>query len=286
LNVSGKAFSLNDLHEILLTLEKEKGSDAARLFVSSLNYKAVCELARKGMAENDPNKMPTRFFLLPGADDSKLESTDMHAEEKSHPVSLANLRKALIILGFQCASDGTFDEELLSSFEKYLQSIEPRKMSEAVTHKVQKGETLGRIAAQYGLPSWRTLYALNEASIGPDPGFIKVGVELKLPVSVRANGDRLIRQKGGDPGKLLGGLGYAYPWAFLHLDLKDLAGRQDLEVLITDRKSGNALWSGNESKMSVLIPDSSDINVGVKGIPIEIAGEKHIHPEDISPVDF
>ncbi|MFM1889684.1 MAG: hypothetical protein RLZZ565_441, partial [Planctomycetota bacterium] len=50
-------------------------------------------------------------------------------------------------------------------------------------HVVAEGETLSSIAATlYGDSSkWRSLYEANRASIGADPGAIRVGMRLVVP---------------------------------------------------------------------------------------------------------
>jgi hypothetical protein len=48
--------------------------------------------------KNDPNAMPTRFMILYGADDSKLQCIDNHpdcADGEDHKINVANLRKGL-----------------------------------------------------------------------------------------------------------------------------------------------------------------------------------------------
>src|SRR3712207_7904697 len=48
------------------------------------------------------------------------------------------------------------------------------------SYTVQPGDTLSRIAARTGLPSWQTLYAANRDRIG-NPHLIHVGQVLVLP---------------------------------------------------------------------------------------------------------
>ncbi|SFF42953.1 polysaccharide deacetylase family protein [Blastococcus tunisiensis] len=57
---------------------------------------------------------------------------------------------------------------------------------------VRPGDTLASIAAGHDT-SWRDIYAANRATIGPDPGLIRVGQRLAIPGA------------GGDPGGGAGG---------------------------------------------------------------------------------
>jgi len=47
----------------------------------------LTEMAQSGKAENDPNQMPTRFMLLYGMDDRKLQEIDEHPDNFDLPVS-------------------------------------------------------------------------------------------------------------------------------------------------------------------------------------------------------
>jgi LysM repeat protein len=52
-----------------------------------------------------------------------------------------------------------------------------------VQYTVADGDTLSGIAAQFAVPGgWPALYAANRAEIGPDPGRIRAGLRLTLPV--------------------------------------------------------------------------------------------------------
>ena len=107
LQASSKGLRLIDIREILETIEKEKDFDSAIVFASALDYKTLCELAMNGAMGNEPDIMPSRFFLLPGADDASIEVLDSLPGENPEHISIANLRKGLIALGFKCSPDGT-----------------------------------------------------------------------------------------------------------------------------------------------------------------------------------
>lgn len=276
LHVSEKEFSLEDLRTVLETLEKEKGIDAARIFVGELNYNSICDLAKKVEHGNNPNKMPTRFLLLPGADDTKLESTDAQPDEKSHKISVANLRKGLIALGYDCAVEGLFDQTLQEAFDKYLQSLTFPKKYDTSIHKVQKGETLGGIALKYGLHSWKQIYNLNKDAIGSNPDLIKIGKDLKIPDRSSSRGEHLIRNGGGDPKKLMGGTRYVYPWVHFSLTLTDddgglinLEKEQEFTLALPDK--GTVVHSGKISgkgPFSIFIPHGQNVDLKIDGFQL------------------
>jgi len=55
-----------------------------------------------------------------------------------------------------------------------------RTVSRPTTYTVKRGDTLTRIARAYGLPSWRTIFAVNRDRIR-NPNLIRVGQVLRLP---------------------------------------------------------------------------------------------------------
>ena len=135
----------------------------------SLDYDRLCSLTEQGGEDNDPNQMPTRFLLLPGMDDEKLKKADTHPDAKAgeaHTINIANLRKVLNAFGHACAPTGPFDGELLTAMKKYLSGrmAAPRAPK---TYMVKKGDTLGKIAKEQGLPDWGILYEANKKQIGP-----------------------------------------------------------------------------------------------------------------------
>lgn len=281
LHVSKTEFSLDDLRVVLETLETEKGAEAVRIFIGDLNYKALCNLAKKGTSGNDPNKMPSRFLLLPGSDDSKLEATDAHYYEESHKVSISNLRKGLNAIGHDCTVDGSFDQALQDAFEKYLQSLTFPKKNNASIHKVQKGETLGGIALKYGLHSWKQIYDLNKNTIGSNPDFIRAGKELKIPDRSSSRGERLIRNAGGDPQKLMGGVRYVYPWVHFSIMLTDENGvsinfEKEHALTLESPDKGSVVHTGKISghgPFSIFIPYGKEFELRVNGFDL---GEKNV----------
>ncbi|MFP4682020.1 MAG: hypothetical protein ACLFQB_16225, partial [Chitinispirillaceae bacterium] len=52
---------------------------------------------------------------------------------------------------------------------------------------------------------------------------------------------------------------------------------------ISDRKTGTVLVDTTISgadELKALVPDSRNINIGIKGVPLAISGVLHIHPDD------
>lgn len=67
--------TIAQIAEQLTTLETKAGYASARQAARQLDYDALCELVNaRGLAENDPNLMPSRFLLLPGCNDESLKS--------------------------------------------------------------------------------------------------------------------------------------------------------------------------------------------------------------------
>jgi hypothetical protein len=121
--------TIADIVEILEAVEREEGYEAARFFSSYLDYGRLTEMAKGFISgedtnsENDPNQMPTRFMLLFGADDSKLQQIDDHpdrADGEEHKINVANLRKALRALGYDVAETGPYDEEVHIAHVQYM----------------------------------------------------------------------------------------------------------------------------------------------------------------------
>lgn len=64
----------------------------------------------------------------------------------------------------------------------------------AVTHKVQPGESLSKIAAAYGFKSWDPIWIYNSQvhrTVGPNPNLIRAGQQIFIPRSRKAYDDLL-----------------------------------------------------------------------------------------------
>lgn len=57
--------------------------------------------------------------------------------------------------------------------------VPPTKKTSIYT--VKAGDNLTRIALQFHLPSWKTVYTANRATIGANPNMVKVGTRLVIP---------------------------------------------------------------------------------------------------------
>ena len=217
--------TLADIVEILEAVEAQEGYEAARFFASHLDYSHLCYMARSGLEGNDPNQMPTRFMLLPYTDDSTLQQIDEHPDNfegaPEHLINIANLRKGLKLLGYDCQETGPFDEELLHQFYDYLIRSMPRDIKRGETHVVKECEDLGSIAKEYGLISWKYLYEINRSTIGDNPDLLKAGTELTIPQWDLTTGDEKIVEKGADPHTFIHGMRYRYVWVPYSITISD-----------------------------------------------------------------
>ena len=102
------------------------------VFAAYLDYSTLTRMAKEFIsgenpeANNDPNLMPTRFMILYGADDSKLQTIDQHpdcADGESHPINVENLRKGLRYLGYDVAESGPYDDEVAKAHAEYMVSL-------------------------------------------------------------------------------------------------------------------------------------------------------------------
>jgi hypothetical protein len=277
--VRSKSLTLKDIAEILEALEKSYGYATARKFASRLDYARLCSMAGKGPG-NDPARMPSRFFLLPGSDDGSIQSLDPHPEYEGHWISVASLRRALIALGSAVAPEGAYDEDLQAAFHQYLESLEPASDASDPLYTVAKGDTLGHIAHKYGLGSWRELYLENQRAIGSNPDSIPVGLKLRIPEFRKSHGERLLRQKGANPADYMGGLSYAYPWVLFSFRLADENGHplrlvEPREYVLRADSAKEPFATGTvsgEGPFEVFVPHVSGAVLEIPGMDL---GEDH-----------
>jgi len=152
---TGRRFTLADVVEILKAVENEEGYEAARFFASHLDYLALTRMAMGFVTGadpegNDPNQMPTRFMLLYGADDNKLQEIDDHPDRfdgEDHKIDVANLRKGLRLLGYDAAESGPYDEEVLRAHLHYMglaaQGISSAALGELYEDEAAEGAATG-----------------------------------------------------------------------------------------------------------------------------------------------
>ncbi len=357
--------TIADFVEILKAVESEENFEAARFFASHLDYGELTELAEEFVhskepdPKNDPNQMPTRFMLLYGMDDGKLQCQDDHPDRfdgEDHRINVANLRKGLGLLGYDLKETGPYDDEVYRAHLQYLSAVSRRVPSalhelEDVDgekkYTVKDGENLGAIALKFGLCTWKYLYTLNKEKIGDNPALLKSGTKLTIPVWDSTGGDEKIEEKGGKAFKYTGGMRYRYPWMPFSItvflgDDSDFSALEDLEVfsgdgltddqfdkyikeveadrrscetddeedeiaeievedeeveterrvleldeetevLVTIPKTDKVVYKGTIKRgdeFGMLLPVTPDINIGIKGFPIEINGRQHRHPDD------
>jgi hypothetical protein len=172
--------TIADIVEILEAVEREEGFEAARFFSSCLDYGRLTEMAKGFISgedtnsENDPNQMPTRFMLLYGADDNKLQQIDDHpdrADGEEHKINVANLRKALRALGYDVAETGPYDDEvhiahvqyMAAQTEGYVQHVNELDDQEK-QDDVPMGYIIIRLAKRQGNPIAKAECTLKNAS--------------------------------------------------------------------------------------------------------------------------
>lgn len=57
----------------------------------------------------------------------------------------------------------------------------PKTGTNQRTYVVKSGDSLSKIAAQFGIRDWHTLYAANRGVVGSNPNMIHPGLRLKIP---------------------------------------------------------------------------------------------------------
>lgn len=157
-----------------------------------------------------------------------------------------------------------------------------------IRHTVQEGETLGSIADQYMLPSWKYLYEINKKLIGDNPDLLPPGTELKIPSWDSTSGDEKIEEKGARPFDYTGGLRYRDVWVPFKAIISDSDGNTKLfeektAVKITDRDFRHTFVefeTTDTGDIQMLLPDSAEVNVGIRGFPFYEGEIRHVHPDD------
>lgn len=283
-----KDLTIADFVDVLKSTESKDGYAGALHFCGYLNYTKLCDKARDFIngkdtdSRNDPNQMPTRFMILYGADDTKLQEINDHPEDPEHKMNIENLRKGLRAMGYTVAEAGSYDIELYQAHMQYIITVMQRGMNIADTHVVKEGEELGAIADRYMLPSWKYLYEVNKDVIGENPDLLKPGTELTIPKWDATSGDEAISEKGGKPKHYVDGAVYRYPWqplsgSFFQADeteyrkseeQKQQSGKETsvievysqwLDEIIVEREISR------HDELAVLVPDSDDFVVRVDG---------------------
>lgn len=226
--------TIKDIAEILNEVESEEGYEAARHFASHLDYGKITDMAKEFVSgetldpDNDPNLMPTRFFLIYGMDDGKLKEMNDHPDrfaDEEHKINVANLRRGLKLLGYDVKDDGPFDDEVWFALVQFLSKFNLQQKSFEKTHIVADGEDLAKIASDFGIISWKYLYEMNEEVIGKNPDLLKTGTELVIPQWDDTQGDEKIESRGAKLYDYVNGLRYTYVWRPLSITVTDNANR-------------------------------------------------------------
>lgn len=267
--------TIQDFAEMLKTEESENGVEKARFFASRLTHDVLNDKAKAFIngtdtnPKNDPNIMPSRFMLLWGADDAKLQETNEHPDSTEHKITVANLRKGLRAIGYDVEETGTYDDKLDNAVAQYSIKVVSGCSNEQ-TYTVEKGEDLGMIAQRFRLPSWKYLYEYNKDEIGENPDLLEPGTELEIPQWDSTTCDERIQKRGGNPSLYVGGRPFIYPWELVSGTLADFDGSVYTETNqsssfekkkpyeIKDGDTGAVLASGeigSSEELNVLVPD-------------------------------
>ena len=285
---------LKDFVERLEQIEREQGHEAARFVAGRLDYSRLCAMTRMYVEgidtdrRNDPALMPGRFMLLYGADDSKQKEADNHPDHFDggpvHKISVVNLRKALRLLGYKTNETGPFDDEVYRALCLYLLSKKSRDTLIKETYRVESGETLGTIASQFNMVSWRYLYEINKKDIGDNPDMLREGTVLKIPGLESSSMAEMLKSKCNDLESWSEGIHYRYPWVSFSASLVNRRGdlltemtesgnestgfKKGRKWVIRDSKTENELGSGllgASDELEVIIPDSHDAVLEMDG---------------------
>ena len=191
-------------------------------------------------------------------------------------MTVKNLRKGLRLLGAEIAEDGAYNDDVLQAHTQYAGRLRQPRQSGNAKHVVAPGESLGAIAASYGLPTWKYLYETNKNVVGENPDLLRQGTELQIPGWDTTSGDEKIAAKGADAMEYAPGSHYRYPWVpfsatFVDEDDRTRTGRngKELHYEIRDRATGNVLQAGDLTdgdELETLLPDSQYLGVAVDGL--------------------
>jgi uncharacterized Zn-binding protein involved in type VI secretion len=142
-----ESITISDIADILKKIEAKEGFEAARFFATQIDFKVLTDMTMQFVAgndtnpKNDPNVMPTRFMILYGADDSKLQCIDKHpdcADGEDHKINVTNLRKGLKLLGHDIAESGPYDDELLKAHISFCGCVMTQSASAAEKHQEEQ----------------------------------------------------------------------------------------------------------------------------------------------------
>jgi len=306
-----KTLTVKDFAEILERIERKKGYESARYYAMyHVDYWKITKLARRYVNEtdeakkeeemdNDPTLMPSRFMLLYGADDDNLNGQghiDEHPDNfeglPEHKITIANLRKALILLGLEVEETGPFDETLFWAFLHYLRRFARVDWNYITEDKADTEKPLDDVADRYGLATWKCFY-------GKECGDGEGGVDHKKVMNKinSTYGDELLKEKGGIPHDYRSCLCYHYPWVPFSLTINS-GEKEKNEEKSKNKEVRYEVYDGNRytlvaegevvnDKIEDLFPDIEDPVIFVDGVriwlntvPSEAPFEKVVEEDD------
>ena len=102
-----KLLTISKIARKLRMMEGSSRYEEARFHASKIGWEGICSLVEVGHPENDPNLMPSRFMILPGASDEGLRKRgnlnnypySVHPDTPKQ-MSVYNLRQFLILGGY------------------------------------------------------------------------------------------------------------------------------------------------------------------------------------------
>ncbi len=248
-------FTVLDLANKLKAIEEKQGYEAARYTAKQLNYQSVCDICVLDDIENDPNLMPSRFMLLPGASDGDLTDKG-NLDDIPWPVhpdgpqkmSIELLSDCLTVLGYYEGEmpvwksanlwaegeqkeqdpwkpyENALSGDLLAAFKRYLEELKPevkvqKELSEGF-HVVEAGDTLGGIAKECGYSHWQILYEANTEVI-ENPDMIVPGMKLTLPPFDAKEIEGWLEEHDAPASAADKSKGYHFPAKYYSLSLVD-----------------------------------------------------------------
>jgi hypothetical protein len=234
--------------------------------------------------------MPTRFMLLYGMDDAKLQCEDDHPdrfEGEEHKVNIANLRKGLRLLGYEVAESGPYDDELMKAHWRFLAAnTQTPDAAAEEPYVVKEIDDLGTIAQTFGIVSWKYLYEVNKDAIGDNPDLLEPGVELTIPAWNTTSGDEKIEAKGAKAFAYTGGMGYRYVWVAFSMSLTDEFDQvvpefdEERDFVVRNRTSGEIVYAGTTTggtSVGLLLPDGDGFEFGIADTTLLVDEEEHTY---------
>ena len=140
-----------------------------------------------------------------------------------------------------------------------LTSSAANAQSNYITHIVQPGETLGKIAYRY-CTTWKVIYDINRDTIGKDPNFIQDGMSLTIPANCDRGGSITPPANGVyDRGPISHATGiywapyYTVAWGDTLSSIDQRFGLPWQDIATANGIKGTLIYAGQ----TLLIPDGS-----------------------------